>query len=251
MKFKNYCLVFIFTAAICLTALGQIEPEMSSDELLLIDKPCPNLAGIDALHIIILHSDSEPNVDGLNWAELESKVTDRLEEAGIKQIDVVSGGLNVHELRVYVNLLELAQAGRYVFFVRTAIARAVRLNDFQVPVFKTDVWHTAASMQAVSQEDLSEDIIEAVLDQVDVFLHSCPPADSNNTPPAENQKEQTDPSVQSQEVVGKYVASKNSSVFHKPDCGSATRISQDNLVIYNTREEAIAAGKRPCKSCNP
>jgi hypothetical protein len=251
MKFKNYCLIVIFTVAICLSAFGQIEPEISSDELLLIDKPCPNLAGIDALHVIILHSDSEPNVDGLNWVELESKVTDKLEEAGIEQIDAVGGGLNVHELRVYVNLLELAQAGRYVFFVRTAVARAVRLNDLQVPVFKTDVWHTAASMQVVSKEDLSEDITDVVLEQVDVFVHSCPPADSFKTSPAANQKEQTDTSVQSQEFVGKFVASRNSSVFHKPDCGSATRISQDNLVIYDTREEAIAAGKRPCKSCNP
>ena len=49
----------------------------------------------------------------------------------------------------------------------------------------------------------------------------------------------------------KFVASKKGKVFHKPECKAAARISADNLVSYATREEAIAAGKKPCKVCNP
>jgi len=48
-----------------------------------------------------------------------------------------------------------------------------------------------------------------------------------------------------------YVASKNSNVFHKPDCRWAKKISSENLVGYNSREEAIKAGKRPCRWCKP
>ena len=48
-----------------------------------------------------------------------------------------------------------------------------------------------------------------------------------------------------------YVASKNSQVFHKPDCKSAAKILEKNLVHYATRDEAIAAGKKPCPECNP
>ena len=48
-----------------------------------------------------------------------------------------------------------------------------------------------------------------------------------------------------------YVASRNSAVFHKADCKSAAKISEKNLVRYNTRDEAIAAGKKPCQECNP
>ena len=48
-----------------------------------------------------------------------------------------------------------------------------------------------------------------------------------------------------------YVASQNSPVFHKADCGSAARISENNLVHYATRDEAIQAGKKPCRECNP
>jgi len=48
-----------------------------------------------------------------------------------------------------------------------------------------------------------------------------------------------------------YVASRNSGVFHKASCESATKISAKNLVHYNTRDEAIRAGKKPCDECNP
>ena len=52
-------------------------------------------------------------------------------------------------------------------------------------------------------------------------------------------------------VADGYVASRSSQVFHQPDCKSATKISTRNLVRYNTRNEAVQAGKRPCHECNP
>ena len=53
------------------------------------------------------------------------------------------------------------------------------------------------------------------------------------------------------EASGGYVASKNSKVFHKADCGDAARILDKNLVHFDTREEAVASGRRPCKKCKP
>jgi beta-lactamase superfamily II metal-dependent hydrolase len=49
---------------------------------------------------------------------------------------------------------------------------------------------------------------------------------------------------------GGYVASRNSDVFHKPECNNAGRIKPANLLRFKTREEA-AASKRPAKDCNP
>jgi len=49
---------------------------------------------------------------------------------------------------------------------------------------------------------------------------------------------------------GGYVASRNSEVFHRPECHNAGRIKPSNLVHFRTREEAMAA-KRPAKDCNP
>ena len=50
---------------------------------------------------------------------------------------------------------------------------------------------------------------------------------------------------------GGFVASKSGKVFHKPTCPHAKRIQDNTKVTYRTREEAIAAGKRPCQTCNP
>ncbi len=53
------------------------------------------------------------------------------------------------------------------------------------------------------------------------------------------------------EVTGGYVATRNSQVFHRPDCKGAAKISPKNLIHYATRDDAIQAGKKPCHECNP
>jgi len=49
----------------------------------------------------------------------------------------------------------------------------------------------------------------------------------------------------------KYAASENSDVFHYISCFYVARIKPENLILFKTREEAIASGRRPCKKCNP
>jgi hypothetical protein len=48
-----------------------------------------------------------------------------------------------------------------------------------------------------------------------------------------------------------YLASSKSEPFHKPSCASAERITTEHLQTYKTRDEAIAAGHRPCQNCKP
>lgn len=48
-----------------------------------------------------------------------------------------------------------------------------------------------------------------------------------------------------------YVSSANSEIFHRAACEWAARISARNRTGYRTREDAIAAGKRPCYECGP
>jgi len=52
-------------------------------------------------------------------------------------------------------------------------------------------------------------------------------------------------------LAGGCVASKNSAVFHKPECKSVPTIFPANLVKFGSREEATAAGKKPCAICKP
>ena len=64
-------------------------------------------------------------------------------------------------------------------------------------------------------------------------------------PGAEVKKEESTSSS-----AGKYVASRNSKVFHLPSCKWTKRISEENA-IYFTYQEAMDSGRRPCRECKP
>lgn len=46
-----------------------------------------------------------------------------------------------------------------------------------------------------------------------------------------------------------YVASRNSDVYHAPECSGAQRIKEENKIWFTTQEEARAAGLRPAANC--
>lgn len=48
-----------------------------------------------------------------------------------------------------------------------------------------------------------------------------------------------------------YVASRIRDPFHSVSCEWAHKISKHNAVYYETREEAMEDGHRPCKVCKP
>jgi len=50
---------------------------------------------------------------------------------------------------------------------------------------------------------------------------------------------------------GNLVGSRNSTVFHYPDCRYAKNISPDNLVYFESALDARRNGRRQCRSCKP
>lgn len=48
-----------------------------------------------------------------------------------------------------------------------------------------------------------------------------------------------------------YWASAKAEKFHLPTCEWAQKISEDNKIVYDSRDKAIADGKIPCSACNP
>jgi competence protein ComEC len=50
---------------------------------------------------------------------------------------------------------------------------------------------------------------------------------------------------------GPFVGSVNSDVYHYPWCSYAQQIKPENLVTFATAQDAVNAGYRPCKICNP
>ncbi|HOK95203.1 MAG TPA: Ada metal-binding domain-containing protein [Anaerohalosphaeraceae bacterium] len=48
-----------------------------------------------------------------------------------------------------------------------------------------------------------------------------------------------------------YIATKTSKVFHRADCPHIKRLDASKTVVFPTRQNAAASGRRPCKTCNP
>jgi len=48
---------------------------------------------------------------------------------------------------------------------------------------------------------------------------------------------------------GIYVASKNSTKYHLPDCTGAKRIADHNKIWFNSKEEAESIGYTPAANC--
>jgi hypothetical protein len=256
MKTKKYYLgLAVVIGILCVPALGEVE---SLPPGTLLGQPNPALAGIDKLCVVITQLDDEPNKDGLDREELETRIINKLKECGIKVTAGIAGDiLNIQELRVGIEMLKLKDLQQYVFHIQTSLATKVSLSDKLPLCIKADVWKTEPTMQAVSVQSMPAAVTSAVLEQVEAFIHAYLAANPPNKRPTDANdisiapEEHLKPVAKSTPAEYKYVASKNSSVFHKPDCIWAKKIKPENLVGYSSRDEAINAGKRPCRQCNP
>jgi len=50
---------------------------------------------------------------------------------------------------------------------------------------------------------------------------------------------------------GRYIANKRTLIFHRPTCPYARKIASPNRLFFNSPIEAMKAGYRPCRECNP
>jgi hypothetical protein len=261
MKIKTYYLILAVAAGFfCAAAFNQVEPSQFGTKPFLVNPLHPAFAGIDKLHVVVLQFGSNQENDQTFIKQLEANVKEKLHQAGIElDIPTADNILTLPELRIYINTFSLEDSRQCVFNVRTALARAVCLKGEQNPLFKADIWQTAPVMQAASEQDMPEKVTDLVAEQVDGFIDifkASNPTDAKplavqinkNTSPS-NLLEQSDENPTA--IENGFVSSRSSNVFHKPGCRWAQNISKENLVTYKTREEAIKAGKRPCKTCNP
>jgi len=260
MKTKKYCLILsVITGILCNTALSEVELPPQKYDPLLIGRANPTLAGIDNLHVTITHPDQELN--GLVWEKLKAKVNNKLSQAGIKVFSpepAVMYKLPIWpELKICVSSLELEQCKQYVFHIQTLLAKSIHIRVKPALRQKADVWKTEPVMQAVSAQSVPSKVTEVVFEQIDVFIEAWRAANATDKQPSDANeiniipKEQIKPTVKEAVSEYKYVASKNSKVFHKSTCTWANRIAPKNLVHYKSREDAINDGKRPCKQCEP
>ena len=48
-----------------------------------------------------------------------------------------------------------------------------------------------------------------------------------------------------------YVGNKNSKIFHYNNCKWVDKMQFENQIVFNSRDEAVGNGYRPCKKCSP
>lgn len=261
MESKNYYLILaIVTGILCICASGEVEQLQFSG---VIGRVNPALSGIEKLYVVVEPADARPSKDGLVWKELQEKIEQKLEKAGIKIAGGIHTGQKVKtherpELRVYMEMLKFTDSRLYVFRVQTSLAAKAYLEE-QGLFFKAEVWKTEPVMQAVSVRGMPVKVTNAVLEQTEVFIHAYLAANPQGVPNSNNvktilptaRKEPVRPAVKPAAAEYEYVASKNSKVFHKAECSWAKRIKPENIAGYDSRDEAVKAGRRACKQCKP
>ena len=258
MKSTKYRFTLItITIILCLSVSSTAEMSRTL-KANLIGQPNPALVEIEKVHIIIVPSSTGPAKDGLLWKQLQTELENKLQSANLKIVPLKERiSPEIPELKINIDVLKLADNQKYVFRIQTSLARPVRLAKEPTLLFKADVWKINSTIQAVSIPDAPAKITDTVLQQAEAFIHSylaanpkpSQPADANNLSVTSQTIDK--PVNQSQPNQYKYVASRYSPVFHRPNCPWAKKIKPENLVGYKTREQAIKQGKRPCKVCKP
>jgi hypothetical protein len=257
MKIKMHYFIFIVTTVFfCSVVSDGEEQSPPSEEPILISQSHPAFSGIDTLHVVVLQYGSKQNKDVQFYKQLEEDVKEKLHIAGIDlETPTADNILSIPELRIYISMLVLEDSRQCVLHIRVALARAVCLKDTQRPVFKSEIWQAIPVMQTVSAENMTAKITDLVLKQIDGFIDLYKATNPPGKQLSEESINETTSSLatekQDDATEHEYVASNSSDIFHKPDCRWAQNISKENLTTYKSRDEAIKAGKRPCKTCNP
>jgi hypothetical protein len=235
------------------------------DQPMLLDSHI--LDGIEKFVVHITPVRDSFNKEAPPWNELPDKVKQKFYDA---DIDILLRPISNEQpnasilpvLQIYINSIDLKETEQAVFHIQTVFKTKVCLDEKPLRYIKADVWKTKPIMKAVSLHRLPARITDEVLEQVQAFIFAYNAANPkhaqsenknilNTQQPAVLSPRQAEPAVLAQPIQSRFIASKNSKVFHNSECQWVQKIKSENLVIYNSRQQVINTGKRPCKICKP
>ena len=213
-----------------------------------------SLRGANVMTVDVICSRDVKDTD-LKEQGIGEKIETQLQQAGVKVKPkqfwtTVPGQCR---LKVLVKVYRPSDLKTYIYNLKISFVQTVILE--RIPETKIDAVTWELSWLAHgSKNRLAEAIPENLRLMTDNFIRDYQLANTRGDESAGNVVSTTTPKGQissSNAARYMYVSSKNSQVFHRPNCRSAKRIKPENLVGYNSREEVIQAGKRPCKVCKP
>ncbi len=219
----------------------------------------PHLANIDAISLTIEYPKKAPVLKEHYWDGLKAQFEQKLKKANlnVSSAEKVSSKTDVR-LIVRIELLKVPDANLFAVRVEPVMARQMLLATGSDQVFIIPIPLGGHGIRFVSEKDLPGVIENAASQHIDQFLRNYQATKSWQAKKATQAKAadtKPNPSTatltQTQKAKYAYIASKSSKVFHKPGCRWTNNIKPENLVGYNSKEEVIKAGKRPCKVCKP
>jgi hypothetical protein len=243
-------------------AFAQAELATNPGDPILIRRSNPKLADVEKLWIDVQMECNSVDANFLLVDQIRRKCSEKLQRAGVvvtsdPNLCSWSANSKIPVFKIRINVFDINIVPTCIFYAKSSFSRMVTLTTESGPIlYKADVWESKSVMQSAVEQELPEVLTDVILRQVDVFIVAWSSANAPdvNRPWPQSRKadvrQEAKPAKQ-QGVETNFVASKNSQVFHKPSCPFAQKIASKNRVSYSSREEAIAAGKRPCKSCNP
>ena len=243
--------------------------------------PNPALVGLQSLRVAALYRNSRLGVDDFLWADTTARAERRLAESDTRLAILIRRGyefryFDIPTLTITVDKFILGPTRPPILFVQTALEAGITVERNPTTFLRTIVWSITETVQAeVAQAELAA-VSSLIYRQIDRFvsdfsqansfltvtpepndINSLPkiPAPASATPapakPPEKPKDITPKDKPAPPTNFSFVSSTNSIIFHSLSCPYGKSIAPKNFLTYNTREEAIAAGKRPCKKCNP
>ncbi|MCU0916590.1 MAG: hypothetical protein MUC88_18820 [Planctomycetes bacterium] len=226
---------------------GQISPAVAEK---LAAGHCA-VAGLTQLAAVVTTPSNDPNAAPVDGEALRIRIAQKLSRAGIKTVDAEAG--EVPRLIVRVEGTGVPDGDRCAFRVQIALIRLVILPNLpDVPV-PAEVWQARPVLEIIPKAEAPAAIGAAVQSQVDAFLAAHEAArraleQGQNMPPGMAMSGPASPPTLPACPV---VAARDSRIFHRWDCRWAQSIAAGNRIGYKSREEAVQAGKRPCKTCQP
>ncbi|MBN1362082.1 MAG: hypothetical protein JW993_15920 [Sedimentisphaerales bacterium] len=155
---------------------------------------------------------------------------------------------SVPTLQVSVDLVSCDNGNTWAMYARTSFSRQVSLSGVSLVA---TVWDVGPAVKSVRSARWQEGVQNVAFEQVDGFIAARKTAATQDGKTALRMPASALPRNAAGASGYPFVASRNSSVFHRAGCRMARNISEANRVEYSSRDEAVAAGKRPCRTCNP
>ncbi len=217
-----------------------------------------SLRGANVMSVDVVCSQDVKETD-LKQQDIRENIVKQLEQTGIKILPGQLWGTAPGRcrLKVLIKVYKPTDLKTFIYNLKVYFVQTVSLE--RIPEAKIDAVTWELTWLAHGSKDrITEAVPKNLKIMIDNFIRdyhlanplSSEPSDTNTR----NNVSVTAPRGQVRSGIAaryKYVSSKNSQVFHSPECRSAKRIKPENLIGYNSKDEVIQAGKRPCKVCKP